>query len=109
MNFTDYQDESRKTAIYPNLGNNWVYPLLGLSGEAGELANTLKKVLRDHDGRMTEDVLAKVRAEIGDCIWYMANLCTELNLSLGAIAADNLEKLQRRQQRGTLHGSGEDR
>ncbi len=109
MDFQDYQQQSRRTAVYPEAGHNFVYPALGLCGEAGEVAEKLKKVLRDNGGELSEQTRAAVAAELGDVLWYVAQLASELGLDLGAIAQGNLDKLASRQQRGVLQGSGDQR
>lgn len=109
MNFEEYQKESRKTAIYPEAGNNWIYPLLGLSGEAGEISDKMKKVIRDDNNVISEEKREEVKKEIGDVLWYVAQLASELGLSLDDIAKANIEKLQSRMERGKLSGSGDNR
>ncbi|MDP2631319.1 MAG: nucleoside triphosphate pyrophosphohydrolase family protein [Candidatus Uhrbacteria bacterium] len=109
MNFEEYQKKSRKTALYPNLGNNFPYVVMGLCGEAGEVADKLKKTIRDDGGEVTDEKRAEVTKELGDVLWYVAQLATELNLSLDEIAELNIEKLYSRLQRGTIGGSGDDR
>ena len=109
MDFQDYQQQSRRTAVYPEAGRNFVYPALGLCGEAGEVAEKLKKVLRDNGGELSEQTRTAVAAELGDVLWYVAQLASELGLDLGAIAQANLDKLASRQQRGVLQGSGDQR
>jgi len=109
MTFQEYQEEARKTAIYPNKDNNFIYPTLGLVGEAGEVAEKIKKVIRDDDGVVSEEKRAEVTKELGDVLWYIANLSKELSISLEEVASKNIEKLQSRQQRGELHGSGDNR
>lgn len=109
MTFQEYQEEARKTAIYPNKDNNFIYPTLGLVGEAGEVAEKIKKVIRDDEGIISEEKKAEVTKELGDVLWYIANLSKELNISLEEVASKNIEKLQSRQQRGELHGSGDNR
>lgn len=109
MNFNDYQQASKKTATYPNVGNNFIYPTLGLAGEAGEVANKIKKVQRDDLGAFNEDSRLAVQHELGDVLWYVAQLATELGLSLEDIAAANIEKLKSRQERGVLGGAGDER
>lgn len=108
MNFDDYQKQSRKTAVYPNPGNNYVYPTLGLTGEAGEVANKIKKILRK-DSEFTDEAKHEISKELGDVIWYLAQLCTELGLSFDQVAAENLEKLLKRLEENKLHGSGDNR
>ena len=109
MRFSDYQRLSRATAIYPEAGNNIVYPALGLCGEAGETAEKVKKALRDDGGTLTEERRAAIAAELGDVLWYAAQLATEAGLELEDVAAANLEKLSSRQQRSVLQGSGDTR
>jgi NTP pyrophosphatase (non-canonical NTP hydrolase) len=85
------------------------YTVLGLIGEAGELANTYKKVMRDDNYIITPDRMERMAGEIGDVLWYAARLSDELGLNLNVIALDNLFKLKDRQKRGTLPGSGDTR
>ncbi|HPM38838.1 MAG TPA: nucleoside triphosphate pyrophosphohydrolase family protein, partial [Candidatus Pacearchaeota archaeon] len=101
--------KARQTAIYPNKDNNFIYPTLGLVGEAGEVAEKMKKVLRDNDGVISEEKREEITKELGDVLWYIANLSKELNVSLEDVAQKNIEKLQSRQQRNELHGSGDNR
>jgi len=85
------------------------YVSLGLAGEAGEIAGKVKKILRDHDGRMTYSVRNALAKELGDILWYVAELCTLLDLDMGDVANGNVTKLQDRQERGTLQGDGDNR
>jgi len=109
MTFKEYQEEARKTAIYPNLGSNFIYPTLGLVGEAGEVAEKIKKVIRDSNSVVSEEKKQELIKELGDVLWYIANLSFELNLSMEDVALKNLEKLKSRQERNELHGSGDNR
>ena len=119
LTFNRYQAEAKKTAIYPKMcvynadnhfvAANWVYPLLGLTNEAGELAGKLKKVIRDCGGDITEDVREKLKAELGDVLWYLAVTADELGLSFEEIAQANLAKLKSRAARGKIQGSGDNR
>lgn len=109
MTFKEYQEEARTTAIYPNLDNNFIYPTLGLAGEAGEVAEKIKKVLRDGNGIVSAEKKEELTKELGDVLWYVANLSKELGLSLEDVAMQNLVKLKSRQSRGELHGSGDNR
>lgn len=109
MTFAEYQKKSRKTAIYPDVGRNFVYPTLGLAGEAGEVAEKVKKIFRDSNGVAGEAIKRELTKELGDVLWYLAQLATELGLSLEDIAADNVKKLSFRQDRGRLRGSGDNR
>ena len=109
MLLNDYQLESRSTARYPNAGDNLIYPTLGLTGEAGEVADKVKKLIRDRGGVVDEHFREDVALELGDVLWYLAQLATELGLSLEEVASANLSKLKRRSQRGTLQGEGDHR
>ena len=109
MLLSDYQRLSRRTATYPGAGENIVYPTLGLAGEAGEVAEKVKKLLRDDGGVMTDERLQALAGELGDVLWYVAQVATEAGLDLDEIAQANLDKLLSRQQRGVLSGSGDQR
>jgi len=106
--FDDYQTIAVLTAIYPD-GVRILYPALGLAGEAGEVANKVKKIYRDDGGRVTEDRRVQVARELGGVLWYVAAVCTDLNLNMGDVARENATILASRQQRGTLHGDGDER
>ena len=90
MDFDEYQKEANKTAIYPVLGAKFVYPTLGLADEAGE-------------------VVGKIKKELGDVLWYLAQLSTDLGIKLSEVAKANVEKLASRMERNVLHGSGDNR
>lgn len=109
MTFDEYQKESRKTAIYPDKGQNFIYPTLGLSGEAGEVAEKIKKVLRDDGGKVGDEKKQEIEKELGDVLWYVAQIATELGLSLDRVAEMNIEKLFSRLERGKLQGGGDNR
>ena len=109
MNFETYQIKARKTAIYPNLGSNYVYPILGLVGESGEVAEKVKKVMRDKNGVFDQETLMGLKKELGDVLWYVSNICSEFNMSLDDIAEENLNKLEKRSLEGKIKGSGDNR
>lgn len=109
MTFDEYQQKSRKTAVYPNAGNNFIYPTLGLAGEAGEVAEKIKKVLRDNNGVMDDARRDDIKKELGDVLWYVSQISTELGLSLDEVANLNIEKLYSRLERNKLSGSGDSR
>ncbi len=109
MQFNDYQERSRATALYPDVGRNFVYPTLGLVGEAGEVAEKVKKVIRDAGGTVTDEKRAEIEKELGDVLWYLAQLATEFGLPLDTVAEKNLAKLLDRKDRGVLRGSGDNR
>lgn len=109
MNFNEYQTEARKNAVYPNIGNNFIYPCLGLCGESGEVAEKIKKVIRDENSIITEEKRMELVKEMGDVLWYLANLSIELDVELEFVAKRNIEKLKERQNKNKLHGSGDNR
>ena len=109
MDFRAYQERSRETARYPDAGSNPTYPTLGLCGEAGEVADKVKKVLRDGGGRFGEAVCDDLKLELGVVLWYVAQLASELGLDLEEIASANLEKLASRAARNVIAGSGDRR
>ena len=109
MDFKTYQNKARETAQYPNLGSNTIYPTLGLVGEAGEVAEKVKKVIRDKKGIFDEEAKKGISKELGDVLWYISNLCTEFNFELEEVALQNLEKLKDRAEKGKISGSGDNR
>ncbi|HET9590869.1 MAG TPA: nucleoside triphosphate pyrophosphohydrolase family protein [Anaerolineales bacterium] len=109
MNFSDYQTKSRKTAGYPAIGHTIIYPTLGLVNEAGEVAGKIKKVFRDKGGQINEETRQALKAELGDVLWYLAQIATELDLSLDDIAEANIAKLYDRLERGKIRGEGDNR
>ncbi len=109
MNFQDYQKKSRKTALYPNKNDNFIYPVLGLTGEAGEVAEKIKKLIRDKNSVIDEKFKNDIQKELGDVLWYVAQLATEFDLDLNKVAEKNIEKLYSRLERGVIGGDGDDR
>ena len=109
MELNHYQRESRKTALYPNVGSNAIYPTLGLVGEAGEVADKVKKILRDKDGVFDEESSDAIKFELGDVLWYISQLSSELGYELEDVANSNLQKLNDRKKRGKISGSGDNR
>ena len=106
-----YQSSAMKTAVYPR-EHTGVYPALGLAGEAGELCNKVKKILRGDDNGdpacqmgLERDIIA----ELGDVLWYVAALAHDLGYSLSDVAVMNLQKLEKRAASGTIKGSGDQR
>ena len=99
MNFREYQAEARKTAMYPDRMSNLAYPTLGLAGEAGEVANIVKKIQRDFQGVVTDEIRGKFKDELGDVLWYISAYADQLGLTLSEIAAFNVGKLAKRHAR----------
>ena len=101
----DYQKRAKKTAIYPT-DYRMVYPALGLAGESGEVCEKVKKYLRGDD---SPNLRKDIEKELGDVLWYVANLASDLNLSLDAVATRNINKLRDRKERNVIQGNGDDR
>jgi NTP pyrophosphatase (non-canonical NTP hydrolase) len=109
MEFSTYQQRAAETAIYPRNeeGLQLLYCALGLAGEAGEVANKVKKIIRDDGGQLTEDRRNQLLSELGDVLWYVAALATECQLTLGEVAIHNLDKLAARRVSNKLRGAGD--
>ena len=101
MDFDRYQEQTRQTAVYPK-ENAIEYLALGLNGEAGEVAEKVKKQIRDDEDK---DIVS----ELGDVLWYLTRLTDELGVSMNELAEANLDKLLDRKERGVIHGEGDDR
>lgn len=108
MNLNDYQEKAEQTAIYSD-EYAILYPTLGLVGEAGEVANKVKKILRDNEGEMGEEQRESLISELGDVLWYVSALAKDLDISLEEVATRNLDKLQNRKEKGVISGSGDNR
>jgi NTP pyrophosphatase (non-canonical NTP hydrolase) len=109
MTPNEYQTSALKTAIYPNQGNNLIYPVLGICGETGEVAEKVKKLIRDGDGVLTDSTREKIALELSDVCWYVAVLAYELDYTLEEVMQMNLDKLASRAERGVIAGSGDNR
>jgi NTP pyrophosphatase (non-canonical NTP hydrolase) len=111
LTFAEYQRRSQASAVYPFAGQmiNYVYPILGMCGETGEVAEKLKKIMRDKHGIIDDEDRRQLTKELGDVLWYIAATARELGLTMEEVAATNLEKVDGRRTRGTLRGSGDDR
>jgi NTP pyrophosphatase (non-canonical NTP hydrolase) len=109
MEFDDYQKKAKTTAVYPKKDNPLWYPALGLAGEAGEVADKVKKIMRDHGGKVSDVKRQELVKELGDVLWYMAMLAAELGVKLDLVASENIRKITSRKVRGVLHGEGDNR
>jgi NTP pyrophosphatase (non-canonical NTP hydrolase) len=107
MTFDEYQERAKMTAQYPNIGANPFYPTLGLCGESGEVAEKVKRIMRDQNGEMTPANKADIAVELGDVLWYLSTLATEIGVSLSHVAEMNLIKLASRKARNRIQGSGD--
>jgi NTP pyrophosphatase (non-canonical NTP hydrolase) len=108
MTLNEYQKEALSTAVYGS-GSKIIYPTLGLAGEAGEVADKVKKVLRDNNGEFDDWRKIQIAAEIGDVLWYIAALTNDLGYTLEDIAKLNIGKLSQRRANNTIHGEGDNR
>ena len=108
MTLNDYQAQAALFAFY-NQSTSPMYPTLGLCGEAGEVAEKVKKVIRDKGGVFTREDEYAICLELGDVLFYIATLARDMGYSLSDVAEFNIMKLTSRRDRGTLHGSGDDR
>ena len=101
----EYQNKAKKFAQYPK---GYIYPVLGLAGEAGEVVEKFKKLFRSQIQPSENDKI-EISKELGDVLWYVATICTELGLSLQDVADKNIEKLESRLERGVINGKGDNR
>ena len=108
MKISEYAEAAAETAIYSHT-HAILYPALGMAGEAGEVANKVKKIIRDGVNKQPDDWREQIAAEIGDVLWYCAALARDINIPLATIAAQNRDKLRARKEKGTLGGSGDKR
>ena len=121
MKFNDYQKEAHRTSDYPltwvddplsEMGErmaDFIYPALGLCGEAGEVAEKIKKVIRNKRGKIDDKDVQEIKKELGDTLWYLSEVASSLGLELEDVAISNLEKLADRHQRGVIKSSGDNR
>ena len=109
MELNKYQKLARKTACYPYLGKNLTYLTLGLCGESGEIAEKVKKIFRDSNGKINDEIRKAIELEIGDVLWYLSNMCSELKLDLDDVAKINLKKIKSRVKRNNIKGNGDNR
>lgn len=107
--YSDYQKKSRTTHGQVDVDHPLTYPTLGLVNEAGEFAGKVKKILRDKGKQITQADKKALRAELGDVLWYLTQLCTELDTTLEIVAEENLDKLLSRKKRGKISGDGDER
>ena len=104
-----YQEQSRKTYSDIEVNDPIVYPTLGLVNEAGEVAGKIKKIFRDRGGEITDADREALKHELGDVLWYLTQICTNLDLTLEEVAEANLDKLFSRLERGQIQGDGDHR
>ncbi len=106
MEIKEYEKQALQFAIYDQ---KVIYPALGLNGEAGEVAEKVKKILRDKNGEISQNDGLEIAKELGDVLWYVCAMATDINYSLQEIAELNIQKLTSRAERNKLKGSGDNR
>lgn len=110
MTLDEYQKKALTTVISSeNEFKDLLHWVLGINGEAGEIAEKVKKIIRDKDGKVSADDKAELAREVGDVLWYLAVFAHHLGMPLETIARQNVDKLQSRKARGVLGGSGDNR
>ena len=109
MECDDYQQAALRTARDTDAPDEFMHLVLGLVGEAGEIAEKVKKLLRDKNGDVAKLDRDDMAAELGDVLWYTAVLANFLELSLDDVARRNVDKLADRQRRAVIAGSGDHR
>ena len=108
MKANEYQEQAEATNLVTG-ENALTYAALGLVGEAGEIANKAKKIIRDDNNIVTDEKRAAIKKEIGDVLWYVSRICSELGFTLEEVMEQNLAKLSKRQAEGKLQGDGDNR
>ena len=113
MKLDEYQIKAKKYDIFEAtddlMAPGFLEKVLGLTGEAGEAADKIKKIIRDKEGAVSDGDRAAIAKELGDVLWYVAGVARYLGLSLSEVAEGNIEKLESRYQRNKLHGAGDNR
>ena len=109
MTFDEYQQKAMNTARSKDAKDEFIHLVLGLVGESGEIAEKVKKLVRDNETDLTKLDIEDMKKELGDVLWYMAVLANYLGISFDDVAKTNIDKLASRQQRGVIGGSGDNR
>jgi len=108
MQFSEYQQAAQKYSIYPK-DKLCSYTVMGLASECGEVADIFKKAMRDRQGLLSDADKSALKKELGDVLWYITAISTDLGFDMGSIAMENLIKLQSRLERHQLTGTGDNR
>lgn len=112
MDLNSYQWHASETAVYPSRKEGIAglsYCVLGLNGEAGEVAEKLKKIIRDNYGEISKEHKEAIKKELGDVLWYVSQCAEELGLKLDDVGVSNIDKLYSRKERGKIQGNGDNR
>lgn len=108
MTLDEYQNHALETAIYPKQ-YQIIYPALGVTGEAGECSDKVKKVIRDNNGEFSDEKKREIAKEIGDVLWYCAALAHDIGYTLNEVGEMNVVKLSSRKERNKINGNGDNR
>ncbi len=113
MKFDEYQEKAKKYDFFEATDNllapGFIEKVLGLTGEAGETADKIKKIIRDKEGVVSDEDKESIVKELGDTLWYLAGIARYLEVPLSEVARGNINKLESRYQRNRLHGEGDNR
>jgi NTP pyrophosphatase (non-canonical NTP hydrolase) len=110
MDMDEYQKLAARTGAVPDGTVLQLYDLgLGIAGEAGEVAEKLKKSIRDDGAQITDERKESLKKEIGDVLWYLSQLSRALGFLFSEVAQVNIDKLWERHQKGLIRGSGDNR
>lgn len=110
MTLNEYQKQALTTAMHTNNEfKDLLHWVLGITGESGEIAEKMKKIIRDKNSKVSKADKIELAKEIGDVLWYLAVFSDQLGVSFDEVAKENLAKLKSRKVRGTLQGSGDNR
>lgn len=109
MDFIDFQVGTKQTRLESTYKYSLIYPTLGLAGESGELAGKVSKILRDQNGELTQDNIEYIKKEVGDCLWFLSEICADIGIELNDAAVYNRNKLMDRMRRNKISGSGDNR
>lgn len=109
MEFSEYQKIALVQLVYPDIGKNFAFPLIGMCGEVGEVADKFKKVMRDSDSVIDDETRIALIYELGDVLWYLMLCAAELGCDLEFVAKRNLDKLASRIERNAINGTGDKR
>lgn len=123
LDFNSYQERAKETAVFPNAYFNdvingghvvarqlsAVYPVLGLTGEAGEVAEKVKKLIRDRNGLYDDQWVEELKKELGDVLWYLAIIADCFKIKFDDVANTNISKLASRKERNKINGEGDNR
>lgn len=113
MEFYEFEENCHHTDVGTSaqdvMSPGWLYYVLGIAGETGELCEKIKKLFRDKGGIIDDEFKDMVKKESGDVLWYLTRLANQFDITLEEIAQANSDKLIDRMKRNVIHGDGDDR